>query len=62
MRGAGREADIYKYLVRCQELGHGVVIRAAQDRALSHPETGKRAGRFLAAARRAVSLGALTVE
>ena len=48
--------------MRCQDLGHGVGIRAAHDRALSHPEPGKRAGRFLAAARRAVSLGALTGE
>jgi hypothetical protein len=62
MRVADRAADIYEYLVSCQELGHGVVIRAAKDRALSHPETGKRAGRFLAAARRAVPLGEFTVE
>ena len=45
VRGADREADIYEYLVSCQELGHGFVIWAAKDRALSHPETGKRTGR-----------------
>ena len=60
IRVADREADIYEYLVSCQELGHGFVIRAAKDRALSHPETGKRAGRLCAAARSAVPLGEFT--
>ena len=60
IRVADRDADIYEYLVSCQALGHGFVIRAAKDRALSHPETGKRAGRLFAAARRAVPLGELT--
>lgn len=54
LRVADREADIDAYWVRCQALGHGLVMRAAQDRALSHPETGKRAGRWCAAARSAV--------
>ena len=40
-----------------QELGHGFVIRAAKDRALRHPETGKRAGRLFTAARSALPLG-----
>lgn len=62
VRVADREADIYEYLVSCQELGHGFVIRAAKDRALSHPETGKRTGRLFAAARRAVPLGEFTLE
>jgi len=62
IRVADREADIYEYLVSCQELGHGFVIRAAKDRALSHPETGKRAGRLFAAARSAVPLGEFTLE
>jgi len=62
IRVAEREADIYEYLVSCQELGHGFVIRAAKDRALSHPETGKRAGRLFAAARSAVPLGEFTLE
>ena len=61
-RVADREADIYEYLRSCQDLGHGFVSRAAKDRALSHPETGKRAGRCFAAARSAVPLGELTVE
>lgn len=62
IRVADREADIYEYLVSCQELGHGFVIRAAKDRALSHPETGKRAGRLFAAARSAVALGEVPLE
>jgi hypothetical protein len=62
VRVADREADIYEYLVSCQELGHGFVIRAAKDRALSHPETGKRTGRLFAAARSAVPLGEFTLE
>ena len=45
VRGADRDADIDAYWVSCQELGHGFVIRAAKDRALRHPETGKGAGR-----------------
>ena len=59
---ADREADIDEYLVSCQELGHGFVMRAAQDRAFSHPETGKRTGRLCTAARSAVPLGAFTLE
>ena len=52
IRVADREADIYEYLVSCQALGHGFVIRAAKDRALSHPETGKRAGRLFCGTQR----------
>ena len=62
VRVADREADIYEYLVSCQDLGHGFVIRAAKDRALSHPETGERAGRLFTAARSAVPLGEFTLE
>jgi Transposase DNA-binding/Transposase Tn5 dimerisation domain len=62
IRVADREADIYEYLVSCQALGHSFVIRAAKDRALSHPETGKRTGRLFTAARSAVPLGEFTLE
>jgi hypothetical protein len=48
--------------VSCQEFGHGFVIRAAKDRALSHPETGKRTGHLFAAARSAVPLGEFTLK
>ena len=47
VRVADREADIYEYLVSCQELGHGFVIRAAKDRALSHPETREAYGTII---------------
>jgi hypothetical protein len=59
---ADREADIYAYVVSCQALGHSFVIRAAKDRALTHPETGKRAGRLFTVARSAVPLGEFTLE
>jgi hypothetical protein len=62
VRVADREADIYEYLVSCQDLGHGFVIRAAKDRALSHPETGERTGRLFTAARSAAPLGEFTLE
>jgi hypothetical protein len=62
MRVADREADIYEYLLSCQDLGHSFVIRAAKDRALSHPETGKRTGRLFTAARSAVPLQEFTFE
>jgi len=48
--------------VSCQELGHGFVIRAAKDRALSHPETGKRPGRLCTAVRSGVPWGECTLE
>ena len=60
IRVADRDADIYAYLVSCQALGHGFVSRAAKDRALSHPESGKRTGRLFTVARSAVPLGELT--
>jgi hypothetical protein len=62
IRVADREADIYEYMASCQALGHGFGIRAAKDRALSHPETGKRTGRLFAAVRGAVPLGEFTLE
>jgi hypothetical protein len=62
VRVADREADIYEYWVSCQELGHGFVMRAAKDRALRHPETGKRAGRLFTAARSALPLGEFALE
>ena len=60
VRGAAREADSYAYLGSCPDLDHGCVIRAAKDRAVSHPETGEREGRLVTAARSAVPLGELT--
>jgi len=36
-----READVFEFLVRTQEMETGFVIRAAQDRALVDPQIGK---------------------
>jgi hypothetical protein len=46
---ADREADIYEVLQTCRTLGYGHVVRAAQDRVLEDPHTGKAAGRLFAA-------------
>src|SRR5262249_3953664 len=32
VRVADREADIYEYLAKCREIGHGFVVRVMQDR------------------------------
>ena len=57
VRVADREADIYEYLLSCQQLRHSYVIRACQDRALQSPETGKRVGHLFEEARKAAKLG-----
>jgi hypothetical protein len=62
IRVGDREADIYEHLRSCQELGHGFVIRAAKDRALINPHTGKRQGRLFEVARRAEPLGEFELE
>jgi hypothetical protein len=38
VRVCDRAADIYEFLMACQELGHGFVVRACQDRALVEPK------------------------
>jgi len=62
IRIGDREADIYEHLRRCPTLGHGFVMRAAKDRALCHPQTGKRAGRFFEVGRRASPLDEFILE
>ena len=62
IRIGDREADIYEHLRSCHTLGHGFVIRAAKDRALCHPQTGKRAGRLFEVVRRAVPLDEFVLE
>jgi len=57
VRICDRGADIYEFLRGCQELGHGFVIRAAQDRALQEPK-----GRLFERARQASSLGQFQLE
>ncbi len=62
IRVGDREADIYEHLRSCQELGHGFCIRAAKDRALINPQTGKREGRLFEVARKAEPLGEFDLE
>ena len=57
VRVADREADIYEYLLSCQRLYHGYVIRACTDRALQNDKTGKREGGLFEEARKAPKLG-----
>lgn len=38
VRVCDRAADIYEFLIACLELGHGFVVRASQDRALTTPK------------------------
>jgi hypothetical protein len=62
VRVADREADIYEYLCGCQEQGHGFVVRAAQDRALVDPATGKRSGCLFERVRSQEALGRFPLE
>ena len=57
-----RGADIYEHLQKCQELGHGFVVRAAQDRGLRDAATGQKAGRLFSVARTLPALGELGLE
>jgi hypothetical protein len=62
VRVADREADIYEYLLSCQQLGHGFVVRACTDRALHNGATGRREGRLFETARTAPRLGEFDLE
>lgn len=53
VRVCDRGADIYEFLQSCLHLGHGFVVRAAQDRLLQPPQEVK----LFAMARQAESLG-----
>src|ERR1043166_8040614 len=57
VRVGDRGADIYEHLQKCQELGHGFVVRAAQDRALLDAATGQKEGRLFSVARTPPALG-----
>lgn len=58
VRVADRGADIHEFLKDCEGLGHGFVVRSAQDRGLSDPQTGEPKGsRLFETARQAPSLG-----
>lgn len=53
VRVCDRGADIYEFLQSCRHLGHGFVVRAAQDRLLCFPQATK----LFEIARQAESLG-----
>lgn len=59
---ADREADIYEYLLACQQQGHSYVVRAGQNRALENAETGRRAGRLFEKAREAKESGSFKLK
>lgn len=56
-RVCDRAADIYEFLKECQELGHGHIVRAAQDRLLEDDHGRRGADSLFAAARQAKDLG-----
>jgi transposase-like protein/transposase Tn5 family protein len=62
VRVADRGADIYEFLRSCRQAGHGFVVRAAQNRALVDPPTGKPAGHLFDSLRQAAVLGHFDLE
>jgi Transposase DNA-binding/Transposase Tn5 dimerisation domain len=62
VRVADRGADIYELLHSCQQAGQGFVVRAAQNRALIDPPTGKSVGHLFEAVRQQPELGRLRLE
>jgi transposase-like protein len=62
VRVGDRGADIYEHLQKCQELGHGFVVRAAQDRVLLEAATGQKDGRLFSVARTLPALGEFGLE
>jgi hypothetical protein len=57
VRVCDREADIYEFLISCQDLGHGFVVRAMADRGVLDPESGQPVGRLFGVARQGKLLG-----
>lgn len=62
VRVGDRGADIYEHLQKCQELGHGFVVRAAQDRVLLEAATGQKEGRLFSVVRTLPALGEFGLE
>jgi Transposase DNA-binding len=62
VRVCDRGADIYEHLQTCRALGHGFVVRAAQDRTLFEPLTSQKRGRLFATARAVVPVGEFVLE
>jgi len=62
IRVGDRGADIYQMLVRCQELNHRLVIRAAPDRGLTDEPGRANLGQLWATARAQAPLGQFPME
>ncbi|MDR3635606.1 MAG: IS4 family transposase [Isosphaeraceae bacterium] len=62
VRVADREADIYEYLISCQELGHGFLVRMSQDRVALDPCNGRRLGSVFEHAAAAEPAGGLYLD
>jgi hypothetical protein len=62
VRVGERGADIDEPLQQCQELGHGFVVRAAQDRVWVEAATGQKEGRLFSVARTLPALGEFGLE
>lgn len=62
VRVADRAADDYEYLCGSREQGHGFVVRAAQDRVIVDPVTGKRLGSLFEQVRGEAALGRFPLE
>lgn len=56
-----READIYEFLIRCKALGHGFIVRAAQDRTVIDAARNVQGGLF-EIARQATVLGCFALH
>lgn len=57
VRVCDRGADIYEFLASCLRLGHGFIVRAAQDRVLVDRLTGQRNGKLFETGRAAAEIG-----
>jgi Transposase DNA-binding/Transposase Tn5 dimerisation domain len=62
VRVADREADIYEYLISCQDLGHGFLVRMSQDRVALDPCDGRRLGTVFEHAAAAEPAGGLYLD
>jgi hypothetical protein len=61
-RVCDRGADIYEFLLECQELGHGHIVRAAQDRLLEDEAGNRCADSLFATTRQAPALGSFELS
>jgi hypothetical protein len=62
IRVCDREADIYEFLLLCQEWGHGFLVRATQDRTLEWEAAQSRSRRLFAHLRSLPAEGGFCLE